>query len=120
MPAQDSFLVDIYINPSETLLGAQCDLFFDTQYLQVVEVQNGGMFDKWADYNLNIDNLNGQITDIVALNLQGNTTLSSGSLATIIFSPIGLEGTTYLTLSDVIIGDEMGEQVSTTIQNGEV
>jgi len=114
----DSFTVRIDLNPREPIAGAQCDLYFDSSLLTANSVMNGGYFDMWTDFNLEIDNINGVISNISAVDLSGE--IAQGTLAYINFTAKSVEGTSFLNLSNIIIGRPDGTPVPLTVNNGNV
>ncbi|RLF61197.1 MAG: hypothetical protein DRN16_03935, partial [Thermoplasmata archaeon] len=53
----ETFTVNITIDPGEPIAGAQADLLFDPSLITATAVIDGGMFDMWVDFNLEIDNV---------------------------------------------------------------
>jgi len=113
----ETFTVDIVIDPTEPVAGAQCDVLFDPSLLTAVSVSDGGMFDMWFNGILEIDNTNGTISNIIAFNL-GGTTDESGTLATITFQAKSLSGTAYINLENVELSNSGGLPVPVTVLNG--
>jgi len=115
----ETFTVNIAIDPTEPIAGAQCDVQFDSSLLTALSVSDGGMFDMWFNGILEIDNTNGTIKNIIAFNL-GGTTDENGTLAVITFQSKSSPGTAYVNLENVELSNSGGTSVSVTISNGTV
>ncbi len=91
VPADSDFILNITINPSQDIAGAQCNIQFDPNLLSVVHVEDGGMFDFWFDLKLSWDNATGVITNISAFDFGAINT--PGIFAKITFHAKTNEGT---------------------------
>ncbi|MBW2127439.1 MAG: chitobiase/beta-hexosaminidase C-terminal domain-containing protein, partial [Deltaproteobacteria bacterium] len=111
------FYVNVSIEPSSPLGGAQCDISFDPSVLEVESVNDGGMFEKWWDANLDIDNVNGTIRNMVAYNFEGNGTTGNGIFAVLMFKAKSV-GSSYLNLGNVIVSDENGDEILSAASDG--
>ncbi|MDD5779307.1 MAG: Ig-like domain-containing protein, partial [Candidatus Thermoplasmatota archaeon] len=105
--------------PGQPLAGAQCNVEFDPSLLMVTDVSDGGMFGMWFDALLEIDNTNGVVENIIAINL-GGTTSTSGTLAVIEFEAKTSVGTSDINLDNVEISDQYGNPVAYSVTNGSV
>lgn len=121
VPLNATISVDIVISPFEEIAGAQCNLSFDKDVLQAITVTNGNLFEYWADDILPnftvIDNDAGRIHHIVAFSR--NATNESGVFATVVFKAIGT-GTSNLTLFNVSVSDEGGNETDVDITHGSI
>ena len=117
---KERFTVNITIDPSEEIVSAEIDLLFDPSIIKVIDVKNGGMFDMWFEGELKIDNENGSITNMVALNLFGNVTSIPGTFAIITFESNRTNGLSYLNLSDVKIWNKAVQKVPVLIKNSSI
>ena len=121
VPLNATISVDIVIDPSENVAGAQCNLSFDKDVLQAIAVTNGNLFEYWANDLLPnftvIDNDAGRIDNIVAFS--GNATNESGVFATVVFEAIGT-GTANITLFNVSVSDEGGNETDVHVTNGSI
>ena len=115
----ETFYVNISISPLTTLGGAECDISFNPSILQVENVSDGGMFEKWWDANLEIDNANGTVKNVVAFNFLGNGTSTSGIFAIITFKAKSV-GVSHINISRAILSDENGEPLPFEFSNGTV
>ena len=118
VPADSDFILNITINPSQDIAGAQCNIQFDPNLLSVVHVEDGGMFDFWFDLKLSWDNATGVITNISAFDFGAVNT--PGIFAKITFHAKTNEGTTSINLNNVLISDTGGFPVPIDIINGSV
>jgi len=66
-----------------------------------------------------IDNINGTITRIVGLLIEGKTS-SSGTFVQINFTAKNIDGTSSINLSNVVVGDKNAEALPITINYGQV
>ena len=115
---EDPFVVNITIDPMEPIAGAQMDLCFDPSILTCNSVANGGMFDMWINSALEINNINGVISNIMAFDM-GDVT-SPGTFAIISFTAKDNPGISPVSLSNAIVGNPSGEPVPITLNNGVV
>ncbi|MCD6572500.1 MAG: PKD domain-containing protein, partial [Thermoplasmata archaeon] len=118
----DTFIVNITIDPAVAITGVQCDLFFNASLLEVIEVQQGNLFNGYDTFfnNGSIDNINGKINDVYgAIIVPGGNVSNYGTFAKITFRA-RKEGVAYLNLSDVIVGDVNAKAVAIEIHNGSV
>ena len=116
--ANESFTINITINPTEPIAGAQADLLFDPSLITVNSVTDGGMFGMWFNANLEIDNVNGAVRNISAIDFGSVTT--PGVFAIIEFTAGSIDGISPLNLTNVIVGDPYGTAVSIMVNNGNV
>lgn len=112
----ESFTIRIDLNPREPIAGAQCDLYFNPALLTANSVMDGGYFDMWTDFNLEIDNINGVISNISAVDLSGE--IAQGTFVYINFTAKSVEGTSFLNLSNIVIGRPDGTPVPLIFNNG--
>ena len=116
----ETIAVNISIQPSDAIRGAQCDVIFNKDVLRAKEVVNGHMFEYWANDIIEnftkIDNENGSIRNIVAFS--ANATNESGILAIIYFEAIQ-DGISYINITNAIITEE-GNVTEIEIINGSI
>jgi len=118
----DTFIVNVTIDPAVGIAGAQFDLFFNASLLEVIDVQQGNLFNGYDTFfnNGSIDNINGKINDVYgAIIVPGGNVSNYGTFAKITFRA-KKEGVAYLNLSDVIVGDVNAKAVAIEIHNGSV
>jgi len=116
---ENSFTVNIYIDPAEAVSGAQLDISFDPALLSATSVTNGGMFDMWYPSQLEIDNVAGEIRNIIAFKTSGSIS-TSGVFATLHFTSKTLSGMSSIILSNLIVGNPEGEEVTVIATNGTI
>ena len=117
----ESFTINITVNPIEPIAGVQFDLYFNSSLLIANSVTEGDLFAGHSAYfdNGTIDNTNGNITDVCGIAIMGNTS-SPGTFAVINFTAKTIDGTSPLNLSNVIVGNPNGTAVSIMANNGNV
>ncbi|MDA0524410.1 putative Ig domain-containing protein [Methanococcoides alaskense] len=113
------FTIDISIDPSEPITGAQFDLLFDGQLVTVDSVIEGDLFSQdGASTLFNIgttNNLDGIITDVYCSILGASPVSSEGAMASITFTAGSTAGIAELGLSDVVISNANSEQAPRTV-----
>ncbi|HDI12957.1 MAG TPA: hypothetical protein ENF64_02450 [Hadesarchaea archaeon] len=119
-----SFVVDVSVVQHTPIAGAQFDLSFDPSLLTVDSVEEGNLFKQGGASTYfqsgTINNTTGSITGVACVILGPNTVESPGTLATIHLTAKGPAGTSPLTLSNVIVGNENGVAVPISVSNGSV
>ena len=97
-----TFNLFINITPAEPISSAICGVSFDPNILQVVNIENGGLFSDSEDLWMNspADNENGIIEFIFGASNDLKT--APGSLAIITFQAIA-QGTSYVNIEDAVI-----------------
>jgi len=117
----ENISVNISILPSEEILGAQCDLFFNSSVLQVIEISKGNLFELWIDDFVEnfteINNENGSIKNIIAFSF--NSTNENGTLVQILFR-ICNESFSFLNISSAVISDVNGNSTEVEVINGSI
>ncbi|NQT74650.1 MAG: hypothetical protein HQ553_18075, partial [Chloroflexi bacterium] len=121
----ETFTVSILVTPNNSIAGAQFNLAFDSSLVTVDSVEEGNLLsqDGASTYfnSINTDNQAGSITGIAGVIITpGETVSTAGTLATITMAAKTSDGTSSLTLSNVIIGSAQGQSIQSTINNGEV
>jgi len=121
----ESFQVDVYIEPGEPIIAANIDcLHFNPNLIHANYVTYNGFFAPYETYNNSeyqiIDNVNGEIKDIVELIIGVNGVTTPGSWVTIEFTAQQQLGTSYLNLSGVIVSDVNGSAVPIEVYDGSV
>ena len=120
-----TFTVDISVEPTVLIAGAQFDLSFDSSLVTAVSVAEGDLFNQGGCNTYfvpgTIDNEAGTITGIVCVIITpGCAVLDPGILATITFVAGETAGTSPLQLSNVIIGNKEGQAQGREIYDGSV
>jgi len=123
VPQGSSFIVDVTVDPAESITGAQFDLRFNASLVSADSVTEGDLLKQGgANTYFNpgtIDNTAGMITGVAgAITTPGATVSSSGVLATIRMTAKSVGGTSPLNLSNVIVGDINGNPVSIIVDDG--
>lgn len=124
--AGETFTVNITIDPSVSIAGAQLDLSFDPSIVSVVGVTEGTLL-KQSGANTyfssgTLDNTAGTLTGVVgAITTPGQAVGTPGVFATIQMTAKPGAGTSStLDLSSVIVGDITGHSVAITVNTGNV
>jgi len=119
-----SFTVNIYIEPDTPMAGAQFDLTFDSTLANVKDVQEEDAFSQTGATTIfnagSIDNSKGTVTGVYSLILGKDTATEPGILASINLVSTGMPGVCKLQLSNVIVSNSNGNAVPVTIVNGSV
>ncbi len=115
----------IIVDPNTALAGVQFSLTFDPLLVTVDSVQEGGLLSQGGAstyfYPGLIDNQNGTITGVAgAIVSPGQTVSTAGTFATITLTTGSTEGICDFILSNVIVGDSLGQSVSVSMDNGRV
>jgi len=121
----ETFTVDIYIEPAEPIAGVQFDLSFDASLLQAVSVTEGPMLGTsgcptffWPPTR---NNSAGTIIGFASTLLgAGCSTSTPGIFATITFTAGSTEGVSAVNLSNVKVVDLAGAAVDIEINSGSV
>ena len=121
----ETFTVDIMVTPNNSIAGAQFDLSFDSSLVTVYSVEEGNLLSQDGANTYfnsgNTDNQAGSITGVAgAIITPGETVSTSGILATITMTAKTSDGTSGLTLLNVVVGSAQGQSVQSTINNGEI
>ena len=113
------FTINITIDPVGLIGGAQVSIHFDPTLLAVTAVTDGGMFDMWNPSQLEIDNVNGAISNIIAFDLESVST--PGIFAKVTFTAKAKNGISNLNLSnDVLVGSPEALPLTSNRYNGSV
>ena len=118
-----SFVVDVNISNAVDLYDFQLDLFYNPAVLQVAEVTEGSFLPgSGATFFLPgfVDNGSGNVTfnaDTLETAIPGAN--GNGTLIEFHFDAIG-EGTSFLNLDNIILGDSQGNLISSATTNGSV
>ena len=119
----DEFDVGIYVEPSEPIMAAAVDIYFDPTLIQANCVFDGALFGiipTLFDPGT-IDNINGKITGIMDMILcNGDVSDIPGYLCNILFTAQQKLGTSPIDLEDVLVVDEFVEALPITVNDGEV
>ncbi|MCD6573242.1 MAG: right-handed parallel beta-helix repeat-containing protein, partial [Thermoplasmata archaeon] len=117
----DTFIVNVTVDPSVPIIGMQFDLFFNASLLEATKVEAGDLFNGWDMFfnNGSIDNINGVINDVYGTIIVPEGINHAGTFAKITFKA-KKEGISYLNLSDVIVSDANATAVVIEIHNGSV
>jgi len=120
LPANTNFSISITIDPLQPVSGAQCDITFDPLVITAVSVEDGGMFNTWFDGILSLDNVNGEIKNIIAFNNLGGTTSEKGTFAVLHFTTNNVSGTSPVGLVNVTVSDSLGNPLPVILSNGSI
>ena len=120
-----TFTVDVVLEPTVDIAGAQFDLSFDPSLITALSVAEGNLLNQGGCGTFflpgTIDNDAGTITGVVCvITTPGCTVSDPGTLATITFSAGTMEGTSPLQLSNLIIGNKEGQAQGRQITDGSV
>ena len=117
---EETFTVNITLNPDTAIGGAQVDLSFDPSLITVNSIETGGMFPGFMVIGP-IDNAGGTVTGIIGYFTGGATTTTPGTLATINLTANSTNtGTTTHGLFNVKVVDGSGSKVPSSAINGTV
>ena len=121
----ETFTVDILVEPTVIIAGAQFDLSFDSSLVTAISVAEGDLFNQGGCSTFflpgTIDNDAGTITGVVCVIITpGCAVLDPGILATITFVAGETEGTSPLELCNFIVGNKEGTAVFREITDGSV
>ena len=111
----DSFQIKIEVDPSEPIEGVVCNIEFDPSVVSAINVTIGEMF-IISDGGI-IDNDAGTITGIFGVMIGGNSTNSSGILATVNFTA-EKGGTSQLNLFNVTASNPDDNLTSIIVEDG--
>jgi hypothetical protein len=119
----ETFTVDITIDPSISIAGAQFDLSFNPALVNGDSVTEGNLLKQGGAGTYfspgTINNIAGTITGVAgAITTPGQSVSSQGVFATIEMTAKSVDGTSTLNLSNVIVGDLSGNPVSIIVNNG--
>ena len=120
-----TFTVNISVDPTVPIAGAQFDLSFNPSLATVNSVTEGNLLKQGGANTYfspgTIDNTAGTITGVAgAITTPGQMVSSSGVFARIQMTAKSLNGTSALDLSNVIVGDINGTPVIITVNDGSV
>jgi len=118
------FMVNITINPTVPITGAQFNLLFDSSIATVNSVTEGDLFTQNGASTIfddgTIDNNAGTVTDVYGSILGATSVSTSGTMATINLTAGGSTGRLNLNLSNVVIADANSNAASYTITDASV
>jgi len=115
--------INLNIIPSTPIAGAQFDVSFDPNMLQVSEVKEGNLLSQNGANTFfqqgTIDNVLGTIKDITAVITESGQSVSSeGNLASIVFLvKQNAQGSTNVQASNVVVGDINGNSLQLDVKN---
>jgi|GEM_PF-2019750 len=121
----ESFIVNVTVDPKVPIAGVQFDLSFNSSLVTANSVTEGNLLSQDGTDTYfspgTIDNTAGAITGVAgAITTPGQTVSSPGVFATIHMTAQSVEGTSLLDLSNVIVGDINGNPVSVIVSDGSV
>jgi len=117
----ETFIVSIYVEPGEPIIGVSFDLLsFNPTLIQANSVTEGDLFypHNTFFYGGIIDNVNGEITSVYGLTIPATGVTDPGYFCNISFTAQQINGTSLLDLEDVIISNASGVEVSVAINDG--
>jgi len=110
--------LSLFVSPVEEIAGVQATLHFDPAVIQILNITQGTLFGSNAYfYTTRIDEVTGIINSISIVTTTPGGTSLPGTLAHLTYKTLQ-EGTTSLGLTNVLLGDPEGNQVSYICQNG--
>jgi PGF-pre-PGF domain-containing protein len=119
-----SFSVNIYIEPDTPISGAQFDFIFNSTLANVKDIQEKNALSQTGATTIfsegTVDNLQGTVTGVYSLILGKDMATEPGVLATINLVSTGRPGTCKLQLSNVIVSNSSGNAMPVTVVNGNV
>lgn len=119
-----SFAVNIYIEPDAPISGAQFDFTFNSTLANVKDVQEKNALSQTGATTMfssgSIDNSQGTVTGVYSLILGKDTATEPGTLATIYLVSTGRSGVCNLQLSNVIVSNSSGNAMPVTVVDGSV
>ena len=121
----DGFDIDVYVDPTVNLAGAQFDMSFNPALIRAYSVTEGNLLKQGGCSTFfqmgTIDNNTGTIRGVACAITQPSCYVSSaGIIATIHFSAVAAQGTSELKLSKVVLGNPEGYPIPITVNNGSV
>jgi len=120
----EDFIFYIYVEPEESISGAQFDLNFDKSQVNVKDIQEGDFFTQTGATTLfsqgTVDNSLGTVTGVYSFVLGKNMVATPGTLATIHISSTNSSGICKLQLSNVVVSNSSGDSIPTTVIDGTV
>ncbi|AKB29746.1 Cell surface protein [Methanosarcina siciliae T4/M] len=120
----ESFTINIYIEPDTPISGVQFDFIFNSSLVNVNNIQEKKALSQTGATTIfnagSIDNSKGTVTGVYSLILGKNTATEPGTLSAINLVSNGLPGVCKLQLSNVIVSNSSGKAVPVTIVNGSV
>ncbi|MEA2053617.1 MAG: triple tyrosine motif-containing protein [Candidatus Thermoplasmatota archaeon] len=111
----ETFTVNITIDPAEPIIGAQCSISFNPSVLEVVDMVKGDLFEGFNEFFIDgiVDNINGTIKAIANMIFGLGNVSTAGTFATITFraksagtSPVDFIMGTAENPSTLVIGTE--------------
>ena len=120
-----TFTVDVLVEPTVAIAGAQFDLSFDPSLVTAVSVAEGDLLNQGGCNTYfvpaTIDNDAGTIAGVVCVIVTPGCAVSDpGTLATITFVAGETAGTSPLQLSNLIVGNKEGQGQARQITDGSV
>jgi len=114
--------IDIEIDPSEAIAGAQFDLTFDPSLITVNNVQEGDLLtqDGASSYfnSGEIDNQSGTVDGVAGVIITPGQTVSEAEVfATVTLTTKTIGGIGSLILTNVVLGNADGQSVSVSVMN---
>lgn len=115
---------DIYVNctPVEQIKGWELQVSFDPNYVQVVDITEGDIFDDYDTFFAtgDIDNANGSIEYILDLTIGAdNMVTEPGSLCIITFESLSNDGTSTIDIHDVGVCNDT-DYITIDVYDGDV
>lgn len=119
-----SFAVNIYIEPDTSVSGAQFDFTFNSTLVNVKDVQEKNALSQTGTTTMfsagSIDNSQGTVAGVYSLILGKDLVTKPGTLATINLVSTGRSGVCKLQLSNVIVSNSSGNSMPVTVVDGSV
>jgi len=115
--------IQLTINPSTPIAGAQFDVSFDPNMLQVSEVKEGNLLSQNGANTFfqpgTIDNVLGTVKGITGvITTSGQSVNSQGNLASVVFLvKQNTQGSTNVQVSNVVVGDINGNSLQLDVKS---
>jgi len=111
----------IMVSPTTEIAGVQASLNYDPSSIQILNITQGTLFGSTAYFHTSDNNnLDGTIDSISSVTTTPGGTMQSGTLAQITYKSLQKEGSTAITLNNVLIGDSEGNSIPHTLQQGTI
>jgi len=121
LPFEETHTFSIEVSPTTDIAGVQASLNYDPSSIQILNITQGTLFGTNTYFHTSDSNtLDGTIDSISSVITTPGGTMQSGTLAQITFKSLQKEGSTAITLANVIIGDPDGNTLPHTLKQGTI
>lgn len=119
---EESFTVNVYVEPEEPVSGIQFDLIFNSSLVSVKDVREGELLKQSGSDTMfspgEVDNSKGTVTGIYGFIMGKDEATAPGIFAAIDLTSTGGNGFYELQLSNVVISDSNGHAVPVRVVDG--